>query len=429
MQVEMFEAVKEKEFSQELLQFFAENNLQSVLSALKNSKGSNNFFALSVEDKTKISYLRGDRIPENRGMLYDSEYRKKYAYHTRIGKIISGMEYDADEYRRVCELLFLRGKKYNIQFTKNIRASYHEENYADSSGDLGNSCMRHDSSQDAIGFYNSLGADVVSLAVIRDCGGAILARGLFWKAVRIKTDDVSRYDNQAFKYTEYLDRVYAVDSNVASALYQWAESKNIPHYKNNSFEKLVKIPYSAQDTDAPMPYFDTFRYCDEALKGLSSFGGDVCLDSTEYDSVDELTSGRYSCADCGARMHEDDSNYVDDVGSCCDECAVYSEAYENCIMRGDAVYSENLNSWINKGDDNYIYCEGAEDYFHCDDCTYDDYAEEYIPSCDAVQLENGDYTHQDNAVDYEGENYLIDECTQNENGTWIPEGIEDESIV
>lgn len=428
MQVEMFEAVKQKEFSQELLTFFAENNLQSILNALKNCKGSNNYFALSVEDKTKISYLRGDRIPENRGMLYDSEYRKKYAYHTRIGKLISGMEYDAQEYKRVCELLFLRGKKYNIQFTKNIRASYHEDNYAGSSGDLGNSCMRHDSSQDAIHFYERC-AEVVSLAVIRDCEGLILARGLFWKAVRIKTDDASLYNNEAFKYTEYLDRVYAVDSNVASALYQWAEAQSIPHYTNNSMEKLVKIPSVARDTDAPMPYFDTFRYCDEGLRGLSSFGGAVCLDSTEYDSVEELTRGRYSCAECGCRMHEDDSNYVDDLGSCCDECAVYSDVYDSCIMRGDAVHSDNLNSWIDKNDDNYIYLEGEEDYFHVDDCTYDDYSEEYIASCDAVQLHNGDYTHSDNAVDYEGENYLIDNCNKNENGTWIPEGVEHESIV
>jgi hypothetical protein len=437
METELIDEVKHKEISNALMEFLSENNLHSIIDALRKVQNSNDYFDLSVEDKTKISYLRGDRIPDDSDMIYDLNYRKKYAYHTRIGKLLNGAEYNQDEYKRACELLFRRGKNYEVELTSSIGDSYHEDSYYELRGDLGNSCMRHDNCQDAISFYQTIAPNVVQLAVIRDSQTRkILARGLLWKAVKLNTSENCNWkDSPSFKYITYLDRVYAVDSNIASSAYAWADSKGYYHWnKKPNGEMRIDIPINARDTSEPMPYFDTFRYCDEGLRYLSNYGGDVCLDSTDCDSVDDLTNGRYSCAECGARIHEDDCNYVEDLGDCCDDCAVYSDVYETCIINNDnAVHSDNLNSWIYSDDENYRYSEYAQDYFHCDDVIYCEYESDYIYSDDAVELHTGDYTHHENAVEWNGEFYLIDDCKKDSIGEWIPknesEEIENEIIV
>ena len=119
----------------------------------------------------------------------------------------------------------------------------------------------------------------------------------------------------------------------------------------------------------------------------------------------------YTCQQCGARIREDDLNFIND-GYYCDDCCSYCEhCQEYTLDDTTPAYDRNGNRvYICSScrQEDYSYCEDCEEYyysdngryledgFHCDKCLDKHYYKcgscgEYIHYSEAVEVENEFY--------------------------------------
>jgi hypothetical protein len=387
-----FKHVKNKKsISKRLKRFLVLNNLSSIYTALEADKTSKNYFDFSVSDRSKISYLRGDRVPQYSHLYYNNAYRKSKAFHTSIGKLVADSNVSQAEIQKASALLQYQNSK--IIITDKIQYYYHENNYSKLSGNLGNSCMRHDSLQDAIKLYEIIGKGIVQLAVILDSDDKVLARGLLWYTAR---------DNDNNNII-YLDRVYGVDDNYQTKLYDWAEQKGYKHYKNNSNHLSIKVSI---DNNIPLPYMDTFRYYN--YDGyLNNNDGDVCLESTDARTIEELDDN-YECEHCHNTVSRNEILYIDDYGIyLCDGCWVYSEDEQRHIPEKYAI--EINGEYYSEDNENICYSDYDSQYYLIDDCVYSEYHNSYLACQDVVFCESDDdyyFINDTCIIEIDGKYYL-----------------------
>jgi len=222
---ELLYYVPQKVLSPELTDYLIHHSLMLLLNDLENNHSNgNNYFDFSLSDTTKISYLKGDRIPDDTNLIFDTEYRKNKAYHGKIGKLLSDefKQNNNEDIQKISALMSNRGLKNTKLFlTDKICHYYHEDNYSNihgTSGQLHSSCMKHDHLQDAIKLYEKFGSDTVQLLVLTDNEDKVLGRALFWH--KVKHDD---------NIIQYMDRVYACNDNVAHKFYEYAQNKDKPY--------------------------------------------------------------------------------------------------------------------------------------------------------------------------------------------------------
>lgn len=194
-----------------------------------------NYLGVSIDDPTKISYVSFDRVDKaySNGQGHRIWEDKDYRYHSGAGKVIKKLLSSIPN--RICLLDFIRqelefkGKSMdevtitNLQelFTEAefdqfnnlfriegfrqgdsgeviyvkghwIAELYHEKNYASNSGNLGNSCMRYDRTNEFLDIYTK-NLNSCKMAVLLNQDGKVQARALVWTV-----------DN-----VEYYDRIYA----------------------------------------------------------------------------------------------------------------------------------------------------------------------------------------------------------------------------
>jgi len=346
--------MSKKYISDDLKEFLKSNDLLAVLEALENREDSKNYFDFSYTDKSKVSYLTQDRIPDNLSLLFDKEYRVSKAYHTKIGKLISDAVSN-DVIVFASKKFFARQNSFDIILVDNICYNYLESSYSrDESGNGGslyNSCMRYDECQDYTAIYEYFGKDVVQLAVILNADKKVLARALFWNCIDSNDNSV-----------KYLDRVYAVNDNIGSMMYNWAEENGFLSY--NKTKPELRIDVNIPD-DHPLPYFDSFRYYEDGI--LSTESGKYCLDSTDGQCLDEMSNDFY-CNNCGESVDEGDRRYSNcEDRDLCPNCSVWSDYMDDYLSESEAVYSEHSNTYICAGHDDFVYSEYHSDYLHRDD--------------------------------------------------------------
>jgi len=201
--------------------------------------------------------------------------------------------------------------------------------------------------------------------------------------------------------------------------------------------KLAKITEGRYHDDFWAPYIDgDIKYVsDEGEYLLITRDGEY-----ECDRTDGHASGSSgcSCNDCGARVHEDETysiGYHGDrsVGECCigdyvrvhgrggdeyyiyygDAIAVNGEYYDpdyldrydivqlddgEYVHQDDAMHLDYRDIWVSSDDDCWVYCPHSCTTEHVDDC---------------VQLENGDWALEHDAwqCDHDKKWYLCDEVT------------------
>lgn len=243
-------------------------------------------------------------------------------------------------------------------------------------------------------------------AVRRDGNGIITARCL----VNVFEDPPIFVRSYSRKDGEY--------SHSDEAIEVWLRDQGFE--KANSWEgcKLARVTTDRYKDDFWAPYIDG------DCKHVSDMGDHLLIDSDgeyECDRTDghASSSSRCTCDDCGDRVHEDELygiGYYSDryVGACCidDYTFVHGRGGDQYyIPDGDAI-------WVN----------GAA------------YDSEYLSRYDIVELDCGDYVHQDDAVyleyrevyvhndddcvvycDNTGSNEHRDDCVQLENGDWALE--------
>lgn len=176
--------------------------------------------------------------------------------------------------------------KYKIEHTTEFRKYYRESNYASRdnvpSGSLWGSCMRHESTNECIEFYEAAGAE---LLIMKDEYGKILSRAVLWPSVRIiphTTRDRSREKEP--EVGMFLDRVYYTHDWIVHSYIKLAKQKGWYYKQEQNYSSQRKIvtpkgtrkPANVQvmlpDAMKPymykMPYMDTFEWVDIKNKVL-----------------------------------------------------------------------------------------------------------------------------------------------------------------
>ena len=138
------------------------------------------------------------------------------------------------------------------------------------------------------------------------------------------------------------------------------------------------------------------------------------------------------CANCGDRIDEDDSYYVDGEYYC-EDCVTYCDECEEYHRRCDVRYVESTDRYVCDSclDNNYTYCDECMEYYPddqmryvestgrdvCDNCLENNY--EYCARCDEYYLYEDMKYHDDNfycedcydeIIEEEGEDEYEDEA-------------------
>jgi len=396
---------KKKRVSKKLKRFLMKHKLGEIYKALIYSSGSNNYFDFSNTCKGKIGYLKGSRIPDNSHLLFNNEYRKNQGYHGNIGKLISGSEHTSDYImQKASAILFAKSefKERDLRLTSKIQWHYNRENYApkinEKGGSLYGSCMSYSDYSDAIALYEKFGSDIVQLLIVTDDDGLVMGRALFWKEV---------YERGSSKAVEYMDRVYALNDNIAEMFYMWAGARGIQTYNTSSINGEVRVDIDSEDC---VPYFDTFVSYSHGY-GINSSNGYYSLQGTDGDTLE--SSGGCECENCGSQYDsENEGAYTEDTNqSVCDNCYRYCAngccyLESNCVrIRGD---------WYHNEDENIIYSEYDSEYYLMDDTVWSEYHNSSILVDDSVICESDEvYYHVDDIhntiVEIGGEFYLMDD--------------------
>lgn len=368
----LLDYVKPKKIiNDDLKKFLFDNDLQNIYEDLQNCANGKNYFALSISDKSKISYLTENRIPEDENLIFDAEYRKSKAYHTRIGKVLSDNISQSDM-QKVSALLHNRAFKNGIQIflTSEIKRYYHEENYTqlfENSGSLKNSCMKDDNLQTAIGLYEYMGSNIVQLLVAVDKNDQVVARALLWKQVK--------KDNTII---QYLDRVYAINDNLEYMLYNYAEEKEILTYKG--CKGCMSIDFEINE-DHALPYFDTFKGYSFGI--LSNGCGDYNLEGVEGESLDRLNENRYNCSECGDIFDCENEGGYSEYNSdfICGDCGVWCN---DDIYPNNQIICINKENYVKDDTENICFSDHHNEYLLLEDCVYSEYHNSYLLNDDAV---------------------------------------------
>ncbi|MHA1757192.1 MAG: hypothetical protein ACTSVV_10515 [Promethearchaeota archaeon] len=400
---------KKKIVSKNLKKYLINNKLENVYTALQHTEDSTNYYDFSTSEKNLIGYLKGSRIPEKSHLLFNRDYRAKTAYHGKIGKLLNKSNLCQYDMQKISALLFMKKLKDNCNFivTDEICKYYSEDNYSNlsTSGELHNSCMRYEESQNAIEAYEIMGKNIVKLLVLLDDNKKVLGRALLWYTIKYNNSDIP--DNAV-----YMDRIYAINDNVKEFFINYAEKNNFVRFVSSGSRIFNYKNYTGElhfnyyiDDDIPMPYFDTFQGYN--LSGIfSNYSEDVSLESTSYESISELNNNNLACCgDCGTDFDSDYeggySNYSDEY--LCDCCGYFVESIEDIVreeyivsidganyLKDDCIYSDYHGEYYHKEDENICYSEYENDYINYDELVFIENRDEYVLCENAVKCESDD---------------------------------------
>jgi hypothetical protein len=191
------------------------------------------------------------------------------------------------------------------------------------------------------------------------------------------------------------------EKDVAGRVQTHEDSLNYPDYNYSCYHANVSL---LKDSDVGADEYvliGNTAYCLECSRVI-----------TENDSLycDDCTDHYYTCQQCGARIREDDVNFIND-GYYCDECCSYCDDCQQYIVDDlTEVHCRrgHLISVCDSCRENYYYCEDCDEYyhpdngislddgFHCDDCLGKHYRKcescgEYIYSTEAIEFDGGYY--------------------------------------
>jgi hypothetical protein len=453
------------------------NTYECIIGDLKTNL---NYFGVSLDDPTKISYLTYDRAKSaiNAGNSDRIWEDKNFRYHSSAGKVVrkllesivvenglykkNNVSYSS-LYGCICNLLsakgindvpqgvynlstlfteadyndfnnlfrvegFRQGDSGEVIFVKGhwIAELYHEKNYASISGTLGNSCMRYDRTNHYLDIYTK-NPSVCKLAVLLNTQGKLQGRALVWTV-----DGV-----------DYYDRIYATSDLIQDRMKAFFLVNGIETcYSGYSGYKAITISENLdlKDFDKRVilnhqyyPYMDSLKYLNETRTVIST--EEYKVDESQYFILN-CTGGGYEtsrgstfeCSCCGRETDEDelchidvrrDDNYGEDL---CSGCAVYSDYHSGYITRDEAVYIEGAE-WVSR---EIAIC---------------DYDGEWIVADQAVELSDGTYAHENEPdlaeyendrgyfllsstafdyVEYNSEYYHPEDCVETRDGETIP---------
>jgi hypothetical protein len=320
---------------------------------------------------------------------------------------------------------------FKIVSGEEIRDKYHERNYSDVMGkgsNLWGSCMRYDGCKDYFNIYVQ-NPNKISLLVAEDTEGKVLGRALLWN-----------FDDG----TKGMDTIYASDS-VIEAMKDWAmdhdyifkasqschhESfdRNADGYNDNMYKTTTLDKYEFDY----YPYMDTMRF----LSSNGKITNEWCRHTV--DKTLRSTGGRWE----EYENDEDDDDRVElENGDFCDQDdAIHLDyvAYDGTRRRGYYHYEECVTTarddwyheddatqiggrWYAKDDSDLVWVEEIDDYALMDDTVMCEVYGHAILTDNAVQMEDGDYIHKDEAelCVFDRQWHRRTDMTELTNGDWV----------
>ena len=265
------------------------------------------------------------------------------------------------------------GEEFNLVSGGDIEFWYNSENYAEKTGNLGNSCMATKKGIFSIYVDNP---EVCKLLILEE-NGKLLGRALVWKLSSINY--YGKPDNQEEVW--FMDRQYTIKESDVQKFRNYAKEKDWVYKANNNHHSFSEVVIDGNVKNVEMvveleskkhnkfPYMDTFRRFDPSTGFLYNderndqyYVGNYILDKTN-GGYEEIKSG------------------------------VWSEYYSEMIPEEYAIWSDAVDSylhednicWVNYGDNQGAY---PEEY---DDIVWDEWDEEWLYINDSVYSEVYDY--------------------------------------
>lgn len=320
------------------------------------------------------------------GMLGDGDPYEKARNPIKLGRFVNNIlpgKFTAKEVEdfvnKFKSTLEQSGERFIEVSGDEIAEWYDYNNYKNTDGTLGNSCMAR-SSKRTFELYTS-NPEVCSMLVLLE-DDKLIGRALIWKLI----DDIDVIDKKDYLNIEYfLDRQYTIKNSDVEKFRTYAKEKGWAYKTFNNHYELETITFNDEDYKVEMlvqlnneltydrfPYVDTFRKYDPKTGILYN------NNKREEESIGcyilDSTSGGY--------------NEVRDE--------VYSDWYDCDIDRDEAVHSGPLDDWIYLNDsvrvtighesrrgyypDGYSelrYLEYSGEYCHEEDAFWSEYNREY----------------------------------------------------
>lgn len=291
---------------------------------------------------------------------------------------------------------------------------YHEDNYSpEAGGNLVGSCMR-EADKNLFEIYES-NPDSVSMIVALDGDGLVLGRALLWKTTK------GRYCMDTIYAQDHIRPIF-IDFAVKNDIrYKSQQSCHWNLFDKNTIESdkdlvAVSLRYSEFDS---YPFLDTMSYLDDddTLWNCSSnlTSGKILRDT--HGGYEDIDDDRVECIVSGDMYDENDCLYVEyHIGG------RYICGYAHVNEVWDTPSGYRLSSHTVELNDGTRHASDSDDIIYVErECAYFLHDEviianngDAIPEDQAVQLENGDYAHIEDAIQRDGIWYLTEEiATQN----------------
>ena len=303
---------------------------------------------LWTDEKTRTKHKIGKWVTH----IYKDVYKNTDFTPSQIEEFSNVYKANYDKKDNEPEFIILKGD--------NIKWGYLENNYAEGTGDLLNSCMRYSRCQNYFDIYTE-NEDVCSLLVLKDYDNKVKGRALLW----VLADG-----------DKYMDRIYSNNSD-KHLFIEWAKENNYRIYSNDYGNKIVNVGEKSYDR---YPYMDTFvsfntedgylssseERTQEFIKLQDTHGG-YSESGVWSDYQGEYIDEDYAIwiDSISDYVHQDDSAYLEykdtyEINDANyrrrnDLPAIYwSECEETYLYEEDSSYSETLKDYVNISDGDYV---------------------------------------------------------------------------
>lgn len=348
--------IQKSSIAQALLSAEDSNQITDVYTLIDITDKNDTISLIQVNRITRSYKDLGEMLPYNiRNKRSGSEFWSKGRTEIKIGRWVTRIFTEVhkselpaskvEEFVNLYKATIDGGdlKNFELVSGEDIRKWYHENNYLQRKGQLGNSCMRYHGCQEFLDIYVK-NPEVCQLLILKsdENKDKITGRALVWKLS----------DGEY-----YMDRVYTINDSDRLLFQDYVRFNKIKNSYDGTTESELKVQLGDHIYEK-YPYMDTFVVYNPSTKILRD--------------DEELWPGQGYI-----RMQSTD-------GSFDAEDAVWSDWSEEYINRENAVYCNNVSSWVNKNDakyldykdewvalnDDVVYSEYHSEYFLIDDTVY-----------------------------------------------------------
>lgn len=315
------------------------------------------YISISVEDQTKISYLS----PEKMQLIDPSDYwTTNRRVRARPGSVIQKifknlLPRDVEIFNNLYKSALNR-----IKFTlkivegESIKRYYYGENYRNSDGSLGSSCMKYINRQDYLNIYVD-NPSIIKMLIMVDDEGYLLGRSLLWNCNGYKI----------------MDRIYTInDEELSYHFKKWAIDNGYMYKHEQKWNNTLSFELDGKKIEQKIeiklpffkyqkyPYLDTFKFLDskkgalynyipnDYIKTLCSADGD--LYSSDFLALDFVTN-LFQNRDETVSIRYFDGKFINHELRTHSSNVEWSRLNDMYILRKDCFHNEEV--------DDYIFCE------------------------------------------------------------------------